>query len=108
MGGADLLNFIRMLLVGMGFFFVIKIFCSLFQNEALEEHITDLMIEIPHNQKHYSSYIQLQKSLMIMKMVSRKSSVIKFAGLFDISVEIYGKLLNISYSVVTFLLNVDH
>ncbi|XP_062700095.1 uncharacterized protein LOC134284816 [Aedes albopictus] len=74
-------------------------------NDTIEEKIMDVIVMIPHDATRHSEYIRLRTQLMIMKIGTRFSAKFNCGGVFDITVEAVGKLLNITYSLVTFLLN---
>ncbi|XP_001648189.3 uncharacterized protein LOC5563873 [Aedes aegypti] len=74
-------------------------------NDTIEEKIMDVIVMIPHDPSRHSEYIRLRTQLMIMKIGTRFSAKFNCGGVFDITVEAVGKLLNITYSLVTFLLN---
>lgn len=66
-----------------------------------------LITGIPHVRMYHSEYVALRSSLMIMKIHTRQSLQFSCVGIFDISVEVFGDLLDIVYSLLTFLLNVN-
>ncbi|EJY57360.1 AAEL017149-PA, partial [Aedes aegypti] len=76
-------------------------------NDAVQQHLTDLMIAIPYREQQKSYYRQLRTSLMILKTCTTGSTSMKMAGEQIINMQIVSRLLNISYSAVTFLIDMD-
>lgn len=76
------------------------------QNTALEEHILDLMVMIPYEADHRNDYIQLRTTLMIFKINIRNSARFSCAGIFQLSRESFVQIVQRSYALFTFLLNV--
>ncbi|XP_029736364.2 uncharacterized protein LOC109402753 [Aedes albopictus] len=75
-------------------------------NTALEEHILDLMVMIPYEADHHNDYIQLRTTLMIFKINIRNSARFNCAGIFQLSRESFVQIVQRSYALFTFLLNV--
>ncbi|EJY57555.1 AAEL017347-PA [Aedes aegypti] len=75
-------------------------------NELIALNIMQLITAIPHPAEHHLKYIELRTMLMIMMIRTQSSAQFSCGGLSIISVELFGNLLNVSYSVITFLLNI--
>nr|XP_029734286.1 uncharacterized protein LOC115269605 [Aedes albopictus] len=77
------------------------------ENVEVEEHLTDLVMNMPYAKQHHSYYCQLRSSLMILKMCIRNINSVKMVTGWTINVEVFTRLLNISYSALNFLINID-
>nr|XP_029717259.1 uncharacterized protein LOC109422894 [Aedes albopictus] len=75
-------------------------------NTTMQEHMDDLLVAIPYSKEHHSDYRQLRTTVMIMKMITHRKLNIKYAGVFQVNVEAFSRLVDISYSLLAFLLNV--
>ncbi|EJY57361.1 AAEL017296-PA [Aedes aegypti] len=74
--------------------------------ETIEELMDDLMVTIPYSKENHSDYQQLRTTLTVIKMNAHECTSVKYAGVFFISIETFSQLVDISYSVLTFLLNI--
>nr|XP_029736371.1 uncharacterized protein LOC109402784 [Aedes albopictus] len=75
-------------------------------NASLEEHIANLSLAIPYHRHHHSDYIQLRTTLMVFKMNVRNSAVFSCAEMFQLSRASYLQIVQKSYALFTFMLNV--
>uniref|UniRef100_A0A1W7R4Z2 Odorant receptor n=1 Tax=Aedes albopictus TaxID=7160 RepID=A0A1W7R4Z2_AEDAL len=76
-------------------------------NNSIEQHFTELMLAIPYSRKHRSCYHQLRTSLMILKICTQGSTSVKMTSEQIINIQIFTRLLHISYTAVTFLIDMD-
>ena len=76
-----------------------------FQNKQVEVYVMKLITAIPYLKEHHSEYIGLRTALMIMTIRTQFSAKFSCTGIALISVELFGNLINVSYSVIMFLLN---
>ncbi|EJY57362.1 AAEL017065-PA [Aedes aegypti] len=76
-------------------------------NSSIEEHLIDLLIAIPYSRPYHSDYQQTRTTLLIMKIITSDCTSVKYAGVFDVNIQVFSQLVNISYSLLTFLLQVD-
>ncbi|XP_062716501.1 uncharacterized protein LOC109411416 isoform X2 [Aedes albopictus] len=79
------------------------------QNEA--ETIGDVMYELcakmPYNREKHSAYVRLKSNKLILWINSCNIRAMKCLGLFDISTLAFVDLVNVSYSVLMFLINMS-
>ncbi|EJY57513.1 AAEL017125-PA [Aedes aegypti] len=75
-------------------------------NTTLEEYIADLALAIPYHRRHHSDYVQLRTTLMVFKMNARNSALFSCARIFQLSKASYLQILQKSYALFTFLLNI--
>nr|NP_001345702.1 odorant receptor 90 [Aedes aegypti] len=75
-------------------------------NTALEEHILDLMVMVPYHVDHHSDYIQLRTTLMIFKINIRNSARFSCGGIFQLSKESFVQIVQRSYTLFAFLVNI--
>ncbi|XP_062716667.1 uncharacterized protein LOC134292026 [Aedes albopictus] len=75
--------------------------------ESFGLNILEICCVMPFKRKYASYYIQLRTSLMISWISMRNGLSMNCLGLFEISTAAFVALLNIVYTVVTFLLNIN-
>lgn len=62
--------------------------------------------QLPHSGDHHADYVDVRATLMVVGYFCRHGMSFQCAGIGDISSAVFADLVNISYSVLTFLLNV--
>ncbi|KAL1401349.1 hypothetical protein pipiens_006675 [Culex pipiens pipiens] len=75
-------------------------------NETITDHAFCLCSQLPHSGDHHADYVDVRATLMVVGYFCRHGMSFQCAGIGDISSVVFADLVNISYSVLTFLLNV--
>ncbi|KAL1403947.1 hypothetical protein pipiens_005510 [Culex pipiens pipiens] len=75
-------------------------------NETITDHAFCLCSQLPHSGDHHADYVDVRATLMVVGYFCRHGMSFQCAGIGDISSAVFADLVNISYSVLTFLLNV--
>ncbi|EJY57992.1 AAEL017219-PA [Aedes aegypti] len=109
--GVNFLSFVVMATLAM-FLMEYYMFCHFvdsFQDVAncIGEHIFQIAILMPHNRKNHSHYIGFRTALMIIWMNTRREVSMDCMGLFNISTAAFLHVLNIAYTVLTFLIQMS-
>ncbi|XP_029736243.2 uncharacterized protein LOC115271006 [Aedes albopictus] len=104
------MNFVTFLFGASVTYFLFEYFslCYLvdsFQDEvdSIGQHIFESCARIPFRSERRSEYVQLRTTLMIMWINTRNGIHMDCVGLFEINTPKFLALLNIAYSVLTFL-----
>ncbi|XP_039453496.1 uncharacterized protein LOC120432369 [Culex pipiens pallens] len=75
-------------------------------NETIAGSLLGQCCQLPYSADRHSEYLQMRSTFMIVANISRHSVAFSCWGVFEISTAVFAKLLNISYSVLMFLINV--
>nr|XP_029736243.1 uncharacterized protein LOC115271006 [Aedes albopictus] len=104
------MNFVTFLFGASVTYFLFEYFslCYLvdsFQDEvdSIGQHIFEICARIPFRSERRSEYVQLRTTLMVMWINTRNGIHMDCVGLFEINTPKFLALLNIAYSVLTFL-----
>ena len=73
------------------------------QVDSIGQHIFEICARIPFRSERRSEYVQLRTTLMIMWINTHNGIHMDCVGLFEINAPKFLALLNIAYSVLTFL-----
>lgn len=65
----------------------------------------DLSAGIPYARENHRKYVGMRTSLMIIWINARHNPAIDCVGIFTVSTAIFVQMLNTSYSVLMFLIN---
>ncbi|EJY57991.1 AAEL017361-PA [Aedes aegypti] len=109
--GVNFLSFVVLATLAM-FLVEYYMFCHFvdsFQDIAncIGEHIFQIAILMPHNRKNHSHYIGFRTALMIIWLNTRRGVSMDCMGLFNISTVAFLHVLNIAYTVLTFLIQMS-
>ncbi|XP_039440576.1 uncharacterized protein LOC120421434 [Culex pipiens pallens] len=74
-------------------------------NETITDHMFCFCSQLPHSGDHHADYVDVRATLMVVGYFCRHGMSFQCAGIGDISSAVFADLVNISYSVLTFLLN---
>nr|XP_029725227.1 uncharacterized protein LOC109406415 [Aedes albopictus] len=72
--------------------------------DSLEQHIFEICALVPFRPERRSEYVQWQTTLMIIWINTRNGMSMWCSGLFEINTSQFVAVLNIAYSMLTFLL----
>ena len=73
--------------------------------DATSLHTFSLCAQLPHSRDHHRDYVAMRTTLMIIGHCSRNIVQFRCFDIPDISVTVFVSMVNVSYSVLTFLLN---
>ncbi|EAT47251.2 AAEL001617-PA [Aedes aegypti] len=73
--------------------------------ESMGNELYDICAGIPYARQSHRTYVEMRTSLMIIWINARHSLAIDCVGIFSISTAIFVQMLNTSYSVLMFLIN---
>lgn len=74
------------------------------QADAIGQHLFDLCAQIPFRPERRSEYVQMRTTLMIIWLNTRNRVVMNCMGMFEINTPKFVALINVAYSVLTFLI----
>ncbi|XP_001865697.2 uncharacterized protein LOC6048849 [Culex quinquefasciatus] len=71
--------------------------------ESISEHMFYLCARLPYSEDHHNDYLDTRATLQIIARCSRNAVTFGCAGVSEISIAVFTDMLNICYSVFTFL-----
>ncbi|KAL1374183.1 hypothetical protein pipiens_018239 [Culex pipiens pipiens] len=71
--------------------------------ESISGHMFYLCARLPYSEDHHKDYLDMRATLQIIAISSRNAVSFGCAGVAEISIAVFTDMLNICYSVFTFL-----